>query len=155
MASPGYHRAVDRGDGVVEFGDAQDETDYRQRPDFKRQRADGAPRSRGKAASAGGVAGDDGKPAKPAVKPAAHKVGEFTHAETHVPDKLKLDYFEAGGEAKDWAGLGLAPGLAAHLGSLGFAEPTKVQQASIPALLQGRCVRLQARRRPGKGCARM
>lgn len=110
---------------MVEFGDVEDEFDYRQRP-AKRHKLSADKSTDGKQPAAS---------KQPMVR---HKIGDSTHAETNIPANLKLDYFEASREARGWRQLGLAEGLAEHLIGLKFADPTKVQQASIPALLQSR-----------------
>ncbi|MGH3261917.1 MAG: DEAD/DEAH box helicase, partial [Trebonia sp.] len=58
-----------------------------------------------------------------------------------------------GGDATDFAGLGLAPELCRALAGLGYAAPTPIQRAAIPPLLAGRDLVGQAATGTGKTAA--
>ena len=58
-----------------------------------------------------------------------------------------------GGEANGFADLTLAPELCRALSGLGYEEPTPIQQAAIPALLEGRDLVGQAATGTGKTAA--
>src|ERR1700742_4444114 len=58
-----------------------------------------------------------------------------------------------GGGASGFAGLTLAPGMCPVLSGLGYEEPTPIQLAAIPPLLEGRDLVGQAATGTGKTAA--
>ncbi|MCA9545156.1 MAG: DEAD/DEAH box helicase, partial [Myxococcales bacterium] len=52
-----------------------------------------------------------------------------------------------------FASLNLSPAMLANLGELGYAAPTAIQAASLPAVLAGRDVLAQAKTGSGKTAA--
>lgn len=122
--------------GFVDFGGG-DYAEEERRPRAKRRRKEA-----GGAAGAGAVTGAAAQ--KRSKAPAvAVRPGELVHAGTDVPLAARGQLFAngegaaAGGTTAGggFAGLGLSEQLAAHLAAHGFAEPTRVQQQTIPVLL--------------------
>lgn len=135
--------------GVVEFGDAEDEPDYTQLAHKQQRRQQHKPHADG--AAAGGTSSREkggknkqqqsqpqqqaGQGPQQQEKLAQHKAGELTHAEPNVPAESRLQLFgpdaaagaAGGGEDGSWRGLGLSEVLAGHLEALNFQEPTQVQ----------------------------
>jgi hypothetical protein len=116
--------------GVVEFGDAEDEPDYTHlaHKQQRRQQKDTV------AAANTSKGSKHSKPQQQQPKPqlAQVKTGELTHAEPNVPAESRLQLFgpvAAAGVADDssWRGLGLTEVLATHLEALNFQEPTQVR----------------------------
>lgn len=145
--------------GVVEFGEAEDEVDYRQLSKRLKNAAgraaagSAAPAAReqrpGRNAPSSSAAAA-GRPAKQQQKQRQvlqqHKVGQLAHAETAVPAEARVVLFgeapatpaNPSGAPPTWEDLGVVPLLADHLAALNFTAPTKVQQAAMPVLLGGR-----------------
>eukprot|EP00878_Enallax_costatus_P019102 GHUV01020141.1.p1 GENE.GHUV01020141.1~~GHUV01020141.1.p1 ORF type:complete len:349 (+),score=114.04 GHUV01020141.1:121-1047(+) len=160
-AEPGSSRHAQALPGVIEFGDAPDEPDYKTLTQqqakkhktyldpsdhpttISKQKHTGSNNSSNKIAAP--------STSKPQQQFAQHKAGELTHAEPNVPAEQRGQLFGSSstataagsGDNHSWLGLGLSEGLADHLIALNFQEPTAVQQQSIPVLLAGRdaCVR--------------
>ncbi|RMZ57417.1 hypothetical protein APUTEX25_004251 [Auxenochlorella protothecoides] len=116
------------------------------------------------AAAGVGAPGQSRRPKRPKVKQASReesagaglRPGELARAAVARtrPGRPCVGMGQADAEPADgFAGLGLAPELAQHLGSLGFAVPTPVQAACIPALLDGQDVLANAPTGSGKTLA--
>ena len=146
----------DGGGGVVEFGDADDE------PDWERVARQGGG---GKGGGGGGGSGGHGKHHKQhhkqraaaAADVVAHRGGEMARAGAPVPEGQRAAIFgdaaDADAAPADWPGLGVSAALAAHLESLNFAAPTRVQRAALPPLLAGRDAMVRAPTGSGKTLA--
>lgn len=117
-----------------------------------------------RAAAGVGAPGQSKRPKRPKVKQASReesagaglRPGELARAAVARtrPGRPCVGVGQADAEPADgFAGLGLAPELAQHLGSLGFAVPTPVQAACIPALLDGQDVLANAPTGSGKTLA--
>ncbi|KFM23731.1 DEAD-box ATP-dependent RNA helicase 17 [Auxenochlorella protothecoides] len=117
-----------------------------------------------RAAAGVGAPGQSRRPKRPKVKQASReesagaglRPGELARAAVARtrPGRPCVGMGQADAEPADgFAGLGLAPELAQHLGSLGFAVPTPVQAACIPALLDGQDVLANAPTGSGKTLA--
>jgi hypothetical protein len=137
--------------GVVEFGDAEDEPDYTQLAHKQHRRQQHKPHADGTAAVGGTSSREKGGkskqqqsqaqqqaaqgPQQQQEKLAQHKAGELTHAEPNVPAESRLQLFgpdaaagtAGGGDDGSWRGLGLSEVLAGHLEALNFQEPTQVR----------------------------
>lgn len=117
--------------GVVEFGDAEDEPDYTQLAHKQQRRQQKDAPSVAANANKGSKHSKPQQQQQPKPQLAQVKTGELTHAEPNVPAESRLQLFgpaAAAGVADDssWRGLGLTEVLATHLEALNFQEPTQV-----------------------------
>eukprot|EP00873_Tetraselmis_striata_P001678 jgi/Tetstr1/421942/TSEL_012841.t1 len=78
--------------------------------------------------------------------------GELMHTRLDMSDAERQELF-GDIDASSFRGLGLAESLCEHLEAINFAEPTKVQSASIPWLLKGRDALVNAPTGSGKTLA--
>lgn len=92
-------------------------------------------------------------PVRPGPPEARARVGELAHAAQQVPAAQRPAVFGAAADGASFAGLGLAASLADHLEEVGFAAPTAVQRAALPALLAGRDALVAAPTGSGKTLA--
>ena len=99
------------------------------------------------AAAKEAAGGGNGPPAAPHARP---KAGELVHAGGAGGGAAPS---ASSSPASSFEGLGVSPGTAAHLASLGFTSPTPVQAAVIPALLAGRDALVRAPTGSGKTLA--
>jgi hypothetical protein len=118
--------------GVVEFGDAEDEPDYTQlaHKQQRRQQKD-TPAAANTSKGSKHSKPQQQQQQQPKPQLAQVKAGELTHAEPNVPAESRLQLFgpaAAAGVEDDssWRGLGLSEVLATHLEALNFQEPTQV-----------------------------
>lgn len=104
-------------------------------------------------------------PASAARKPAAGPPGPSRRMASAVPSASTLTHMQASAGMDDtglwadgdatFAGLGLSEGLADAIKQLGFARPTKIQAATLPAILEGKDVVMGAETGSGKTLAYM
>lgn len=122
--------------GFVDFGGG----DFAE--EERRRRAKRRKKEAGSAAGTAGTAAATGQK-KSRAGAVSVRPGELVHAGTDVPLAAQGQLFAnsdaAAGDGRaargGFAGLGLSEQLAAHLAAHGFAQPTRVQQQTIPVLL--------------------
>ncbi len=122
--------------GFVDFGGG----DFAE--EERRRRAKRRKKEAGSAAGTAGTAAATGQK-KSRAGAVSVRPGELVHAGTDVPLAAQGQLFansdaaagDGGAARGGFAGLGLSEQLAAHLAAHGFAQPTRVQQQTIPVLL--------------------
>ncbi|KAL4427451.1 hypothetical protein ABPG77_000740 [Micractinium sp. CCAP 211/92] len=139
------------GAGFVDFGGG----DYAE--EERRRRAKRRKKEAGSAAGTAGTAAATGQK-KSRAGAVSVRPGELVHAGTDVPLAAQGQLFahsdatagDGGAVRGGFAGLGLSEQLAAHLAAHGFAQPTRVQQQTIPVLLSKRDALVNAPTGSGK-----